>query len=135
MHPAVDVDPAADQITEDEMTSALRDMSNRKAVGKDELSIDIVKCAGPHAITFLKKIFNATYNEERIPDEWSLAAIGHIYKNKGQRTDCGNQRGITLLSHVSKTYERVLDRKLGESTQDSLLNWQYSYGQEEVPTI
>ena len=42
-------------------------------------------------------------------------------------TECGNHRGITLLSHVSKTYERVLDRKLRECTEDTLGNWQYGY--------
>ena len=97
-------------------------MSDGKAAGEDDLSIEIVKCAGPQAITWLKKIFNTAYNEERIPDDWTVAAICPIYKNKGQKIECGNHRGITLLSHVSKTYERVLDRKLRECTEDTLGN-------------
>ena len=75
VHPVGNVGPAADQITEDEITSALRAMIDGKAAGEDDLSIEIVKCAGPQAITWLKKIFNTAYNEERIPDDWTVAAI------------------------------------------------------------
>ena len=47
VHPCVNVDPASDQITEDEIISTLRAMSNGKAGGEDELSVEIVKWAGP----------------------------------------------------------------------------------------
>ena len=96
VHPVGDVGPAADQITEDEITSALRAMIDGKAAGEDDLSIEIVKCAGPQAITWLKKMFNTAYNEERIPDDWTVAAICPIYKNKGQKTECGNQSNCCL---------------------------------------
>ena len=46
VHTSVDVDSATDLITEDELTSALRAMSNGKAAGEDELFIEIVKLHG-----------------------------------------------------------------------------------------
>ena len=31
-----------------------------------------------------------------------------LYKNKGERSDCNNYKGISLLSIVGKAYERVI---------------------------
>lgn len=36
------------------------------------------------------------------------AKIVTLYKNKGDRSDCSNYRGISLLSIVGKLYARVL---------------------------
>ena len=88
MHPSEDVDLAKNQITEDEITSALRAMNNRKAEGENDFSSENVK--------WLKKIFNTAYNEERNADDWSLAAICPIYKNKGRKTDCGRNNSTQL---------------------------------------
>ena len=35
-----------------------------------------------------------------------------IYKAKGNVLDCGNYRGIKLLEHGLKVYERIIDKRL-----------------------
>ena len=40
------------------------------------------------------------------------AKIITLYKNKGERSDCNNYRGISLLSIVGKAYARVLLNRL-----------------------
>ena len=39
-----------------------------------------------------------------------------IYKEKGYIQDCGNYRGIKLISHTTKILERIIDRRLSEET-------------------
>ena len=39
-----------------------------------------------------------------------------IYKDKGDIQDCGNYRGIKLMSHIMKIWERIIDRRLREET-------------------
>ena len=39
-----------------------------------------------------------------------------IYKEKGDIQDCGNYRGIKLISHTMKIWERIIDRRLREET-------------------
>ena len=39
-----------------------------------------------------------------------------IYKEKGDIQDCGNYRGIKLMSHTMKIWERIIDRRLREET-------------------
>ena len=40
------------------------------------------------------------------------ANIITLYKNKGDRSDCNNYRGISLLSIVGKTFARVMLNRL-----------------------
>lgn len=46
-----------------------------------------------------------------MPEEWGRAIICPIYKKK-DKAECANYRGISLLSHASKVYERILERRL-----------------------
>ena len=39
-----------------------------------------------------------------------------IYNEKGDIHDCGNYRGIKLMSHTMKILERIIDRRLREET-------------------
>ena len=39
-----------------------------------------------------------------------------IYKEKGNIQDCGNYRGIKLMSHAMKIWERIIERRLREET-------------------
>ena len=53
------------------------------------------------------------FDEERVPEQWLEGIIFPIYK-QGDKRDPYNYRGISLLSVVSKIYEMVLYRRLGE---------------------
>ena len=35
-----------------------------------------------------------------------------VYKGKGDALECGSYRGIKLLDHVMKVFERVMDKKI-----------------------
>ena len=35
-----------------------------------------------------------------------------IFKNKGDVQSCNNHRGITLISHTMKLWERIVERRL-----------------------
>ena len=47
-----------------------------------------------------------------IPEEWRTSTITPIYKQKGDPLECNNFRGITLLSHTLKLWERVVESRL-----------------------
>jgi hypothetical protein len=42
-------------------------------------------------------IINSIWKKERLPEEWKESIIVPIYK-KADKTDCINNRGITILS-------------------------------------
>ena len=39
-----------------------------------------------------------------VPEDWESVVIVPLYKDKGERTTCGNYRGISLLSVTGKIY-------------------------------
>ena len=42
-----------------------------------------------------------------VPEDWASAVIVPLYKGKGERTECKNHRGISLLSVVGKIYAGI----------------------------
>ena len=51
----------------------------------------------------LHRWINKIWEEGHVPQVWKDANIVTIYK-KGDRTECGNYRGISLLSAVGKIF-------------------------------
>ena len=47
-----------------------------------------------------------------MPNEWRTSIIIMLYKNMGDIQDCNNYRGIKLLSHTMKLWERVIEGRL-----------------------
>ena len=99
-------------ITEAEVRSAFKKMKNGKAVGPDNLPIEVCKCLGEEGITFLCEMMNKICEEEHIPEAWQKSILIPIYKNKGDIMPCGNYQGIKLMSHSMKLYERTIVGKL-----------------------
>ena len=50
--------------------------------------------------------------EGTIPEEWRTRLIVHEWKKKGDVHDPKTYRGITLLNHVLKVLERILDGRI-----------------------
>ena len=47
-----------------------------------------------------------------MPEEWTKSTLVPIYKNKGDVQSCSNYRGIKLMSHTMKIWERVIDGRI-----------------------
>lgn len=57
----------------------------------------------PVGVEWLLHLFNTSWDTEKIPDEWIDTLITILFK-KGDRSQCGNYRGISLLSVVGKVF-------------------------------
>ena len=53
----------------------------------------------------LTNIFNLSLNSGCVPDSWKSASITPIYKGKGDRSECGNYRPISIIPTVAKIIE------------------------------
>ena len=51
-----------------------------------------------------------------------------IYKNKGDAQCCGNYRGIKLVSHTIKIWERIIEARLRDSVEISMKISKQQYG-------
>ena len=46
---------------------------------------------------------------------------------KGDKTECSNYRGISLMSHAFKVYERILEKRLRGHVEPKLGEWQSGF--------
>ena len=103
-------------ISRNEVKVAISRMKNGKATGMDGIPVVVWKCLGEEGIDMLWDLMKGIYEQEKIPTEWRDSVIIPIYKEKGDIQDCGNYRGIKLMSHTMKIWERIIDRRLREET-------------------
>ena len=99
-------------VSREEVKNALKRMKKGKAVGIDELPVEVWKCMGEIGIKFLNKLFNGLLMNERISEEWRRSVLIPIYKNKEDPPCCGKYRGIKLMSHTMKVWERIIEARL-----------------------
>ena len=52
-----------------------------------------------------------------VPEDWRSTVIITLYMGNGERTECSNYRGITLLSVVRKIYEGILVDRVHKVTE------------------
>ena len=69
---------------------------------------------GDVGIEWLTKLMNKLLKGEKIPDEWRKSVLIPIYKGKGDSKECGNYRGIKLMSHTMKLWERIVEARLSK---------------------
>ena len=102
-----------------EVKNALKRMKKGKAVGPDELPVEVWKCMGETEIEFLTRLFNKLLMGEQMLEEWRRSVLIPIYKNKGDTQCCGNYRGIKLMSHTMKVWERIIKTRLRDRVEIS----------------
>ncbi|KAK3508871.1 hypothetical protein QTP70_011009 [Hemibagrus guttatus] len=105
------VEQKVDKIRKDEVRKALKRMKSGKAVGPDDIPVEVWKCLGEAAVEFLTSLFNRVLESERMSEEWRSVLVP-IFKNKGDVQSCSNYRGIKLMSHTMKLWERVVEARL-----------------------
>ena len=101
------------EVTEEEVGAALRGMKPGKAAGPSGVTSDLIKMAGDPMVKVLRKIFNGILSDVTSPKEWSESLTLPLYKGKGDPLNCGNYRGLRLLEHGMKIWEKILAVRLG----------------------
>jgi hypothetical protein len=96
-------------------------MSRGKASGKDGIPAELFKALSDESLQAFHSVLTSIWEEEKMPADFRDATIVALYKNKGSRTDCGNYRGISLLSVAGKILARVILNRLISSVAEENL--------------
>ncbi|KAF7710733.1 hypothetical protein HF521_009605, partial [Silurus meridionalis] len=114
-----------DRISKEEVRAAIKRMKNGKSVGPDDIPVEAWRCLGEMAVEFLTRLFNRILEGERMPEEWRRSVLVPIFKHKGDVQTCSNYRGIKLISHTMKLWERVVEARLREEV--TICEQQYGF--------
>ena len=122
-------------ISTEEVKEVLRKMGSRRAVGPDQIPIEAWKSLGDLGVVWLTDLFNMILRTGKMPKEWRASTLVPLYKNKGDIQSCSNYRGIKLLSHTMKAWERVIEKRLREHASISENQFGFMPGRSTVEAI
>jgi len=98
--------------TIEELSKAVDKLPSGKATGKDGIPAEIIKSGKSSLLVPLHKLLTQCWNKGSVPQDLKDANIITLLKNKGDRHDCNNYRGISLLSIVGKLFARTVLHRL-----------------------
>ena len=96
----------------DELSKALKQTNSGRVSGKDSIPAEIHKAAGPRAMDVSLVIIQSIWDQGKMPKDFPDALIVALYKYKGSKADCGNYRGISILSLAETIFARIILNRL-----------------------
>lgn len=109
-----------------EVQDALNGMKNHKAAGEDGICVELLKKGGEELVNRIWNMVRQIWNKEEMPDEWRRALVCPIHK-KGDKMNCTNYRGISLLNVTYKVFSRVLARRLNHLAESVVGDYQCGF--------
>ena len=86
-------------------------LKSHKSPGIDKIPAELIKEGGRTIRYQIHKLIVSIWNKEELPEEWKESIIVPVYK-KGDKTDCNNYRGISLLPTRYKILSNILLSRL-----------------------
>ena len=90
---------------------------------------------GGIGVEFLTGLFNKLLQGEPMPENWRKSVLVPLYKGKGNIKKCGNYRGIKLVSHTMKLWERLIEARLRREIQIRVQQFGFMPGRSKVDAI
>ena len=116
-----------DLIDDEKLKKTLNSLKSKPSFGHDGISTSLLKYLSPALIAPLRIIINQSLIREIFPDQLKNAKVIPIYK-KGLHTLVGNYRPISLLSSISKLFEKVAYEQLYAYLHLNRLLYRSQYG-------
>ncbi|XP_072384433.1 uncharacterized protein [Diabrotica undecimpunctata] len=105
------VEKTEPEITESEVKYTIKEMKTGKAVGPDEIPIEILQVIVDCNIHVIVELFSIMYRTGILPKEWLLSTSVTIPKKKNAR-QCCDYRTISLMCHILKVFLKIIHRRI-----------------------
>jgi len=94
-----------------EVVMATEKLQSHRSPDIDHIPAEVIRAGGITIRRKIHKLINSIWNNEEFSEEWKESIIVPYHK-KGDKTDCSNYRGISLLSATYKILSNVLLSRL-----------------------
>ena len=74
----------------------------------DCIPVVVLKNCGPELSYILAELCNMCLKQSCFPDCWKVSLVVPVFKNVGERSTAKNYHPISLLSIVSKVFEKLV---------------------------
>jgi len=85
---------------------AIVNLKRYKLPGIDEIAAELIQAGGNMLCSEMCSVINSIWNNEELPQQWKGSVV--CLYNRGDKTDCSNYRGISLLPTPCKILSNIL---------------------------
>ena len=108
----------------DEIPRAIKSMKRGKAVGNDQIAVELPMPLGDAGVDILERLLSKMYKDGDIVDEILESRFTPIPK-KPKAIECGNYRTISIMSHTTKILLKVLLSRMKSGIHQEINECQY----------
>ena len=106
-------------VPEDLVYEIILSLDVSKATPVGDIPADVLKSTVNIRLPFITKIINVSFENGSFPDELKLAEVSPIFKKNDDR-DKENYWPVSILSHASKVFERIMYMQIDTFMRDKL---------------
>ena len=99
-------------ITPKMVKKIIMNFDSLKVSGPDCIPVVVLKNCEPELLYILVKLFNMCLKESCFPDCWKVSLVVPVFKNVGERSAGKNHHPVSLLSVVSKVFEKLVNNRI-----------------------
>ena len=122
-------------LEKDAIYTALNKMKDGKAAGVSGIVAEMLKASGEAGLELFIELFNNIVKEEKVPSDWEMSVIINCFKRKGDAVERGNFRGLKLLDHLMKVFERVVEKYIREAVNIDDMQFGFMPGKGTMDAI
>ena len=98
------------------------------APGPDCIPVVVLKNCEPELSYILAELFNKCLKESCFADCWKVSSVVPVFMNVGERSTAKNSHPVSLLSVVSKVFEKLLNSRIVNHLEKCGLFPDFQYG-------
>ena len=118
-----------------EVRKAIGDSKEGKASATTEVVTEMLREMGENGVRRLCDIYNVMLETGEIPKDFTKSVLCPIYKGKGDALLGGSYRGIKLLEHAMKVYERIIEQRICDEVQIDPMQFGFMPGKGTTDSI
>ena len=102
-------------------------LDSSKASGPDCIPVVVLKNCEPELSYILAKLFKCL-KDSCFLDCWKVSSVVPVFKNVGERSTAKNYCPVSLLSVVSKVFEKLVNNRIVDHLEKCGLFSDFQYG-------
>ena len=90
----------------------ITNLDSSKASGPDYIPVVVLKNSEPERSYILAELFSVCLKQSYFPDCWKVSSVVPVFKNIGERFTAKNYRPVSVLSVVTKIFEKLINIRI-----------------------
>ena len=106
----------------------ITNLDSSNVSGPDCIPVVVLKNCEPELSYILAKLFNKCLKESCFPDCWKVSLVVPVFKNVMERSIAKNFCPVSLLSVVSKVFEKLVNNRIVDHLEKCGIFSDFQYG-------